>query len=49
MWRKYVKKFSQVGDSWTRAAEFWFKAGNVDEARDLLPRSMKSLDKSHRE
>lgn len=49
VWTKAVKKFSAHSDVWTKAAEYWFKKGDVDSARELLPRSLKSLDKSKRE
>ncbi|WVQ96181.1 hypothetical protein IAU59_003284 [Kwoniella sp. CBS 9459] len=46
LYKKIVKKFSAYPDSWTRFADFYLKKGDVDAARALLPRSMKSLDKS---
>jgi rRNA biogenesis protein RRP5 len=49
VYKKLVKRFSANPDSWSRAAEYYFKKGDTDEARDLLPRSLKSLDKSKRE
>ncbi|KAK8849492.1 hypothetical protein IAR55_004826 [Kwoniella newhampshirensis] len=45
LFKKIVKKFSVYPDSWTRFADFYLKKGDVDAARALLPRSMKSLDK----
>ena len=47
--KKIVKKFSAYPDSWTKFAEFYLAKGEVDAARALLPRAMKSLDKSKRE
>nr|XP_019009138.1 rRNA biogenesis protein RRP5 [Kwoniella pini CBS 10737]OCF47919.1 rRNA biogenesis protein RRP5 [Kwoniella pini CBS 10737] len=46
IYKKIVKKFSAYPDSWTRFAEFYLKKGDPEAARALLPRSMKSLDKS---
>jgi hypothetical protein len=46
--KKIIKKFSAYPESWTRFAEFYLKKGDVDAARALLPRSLKSLDKSKR-
>ncbi|WWC95372.1 hypothetical protein V866_002234 [Kwoniella sp. B9012] len=46
VFKKIVKKFSAYPDSWTRFAEFYLKKGDVEDARALLPRAMKSLDKS---
>ncbi|OCF37082.1 rRNA biogenesis protein RRP5 [Kwoniella heveanensis CBS 569] len=46
LYKKIVKKFSAYPDSWTRFADFYLKKGDVEAARALLPRSMKSLDKS---
>ena len=48
VWKKAVKKFSMHPEIWIRAAEYHFKKGDVDAARELLPRSTKSLDKSKR-
>lgn len=47
-YNKLVKKFSAYPDSWTKFAEFYLKKGDIDSARALLPRSLKSLDKSKR-
>ncbi|WVQ79413.1 hypothetical protein IAT38_001510 [Cryptococcus sp. DSM 104549] len=44
--KKIVKKFSAYPESWTRFADFYLTKGDVEAARALLPRSMKSLDKS---
>ncbi|OWT39295.1 rRNA biogenesis protein RRP5 [Cryptococcus neoformans Bt1] len=46
LFKKIVKKFSAYPESWTRFAEFYLNKGDVEAARALLPRSMKSLDKS---
>lgn len=48
-YKKILKKFSAYPDSWTRFAEFYLKKGDLDAARALLPRSLKSLEKSKRE
>nr|ODN95502.1 rRNA biogenesis protein RRP5 [Cryptococcus depauperatus CBS 7855] len=44
--KKIIKKFSSHPESWTRLSEFYLSKGNTEAARALLPRSMKSLDKS---
>ncbi|ODO00747.1 rRNA biogenesis protein RRP5 [Cryptococcus wingfieldii CBS 7118] len=46
VFKKIVKKFSAYPESWTRFAEFYLLKGDADGARALLPRSLKSLDKS---
>lgn len=48
LYKKIVKKFSAYPESWTRFADFYLKKGDVESARALLPRSLKSLDKSNR-
>ena len=48
-YQKLVKKFSQQDDVWVKFAEWQFKRAQVDEARELLARSMKSLDRTKRE
>ena len=47
-YKKMVKKFSSQPEAWARFAEFYLKKENVDAARELLPRSLKSLDKAKR-
>lgn len=49
LFKKIVKKFSAYPESWTRFAEFYLNKSDVEAARALLPRSMKSLDRSKRE
>ncbi|ORX37905.1 putative rRNA processing-related protein [Kockovaella imperatae] len=46
IYNKTVKKFSQQTDVWVRFAEWFFRKSRLEHARGLLPRSMKSLDKS---
>ncbi|KAK4685994.1 rRNA biogenesis protein RRP5, partial [Tremellales sp. Uapishka_1] len=46
IYKQIVKKFSNLPESWTRFADYLLKKENVDAARALLPRSLKSLDKS---
>ncbi|ORY34880.1 hypothetical protein BCR39DRAFT_515324 [Naematelia encephala] len=46
LYKRIVKKFSAYPESWTKFAEFYLKKGDVDQARALLPRATKSLDKS---
>ncbi|KDE07886.1 hypothetical protein MVLG_01797 [Microbotryum lychnidis-dioicae p1A1 Lamole] len=42
---RVVKRFSQSSKVWTMFAQFYFAQSRCDEARDLLPRSLKSLEK----
>ncbi len=49
IYQKAVKKFSQSSKVWTLFAEFCFHRGEVDVARALLPRSLKSLPARKRE
>lgn len=46
---KTVKKFSAYPESWLACATYYLKKGNMDAARDLLPRSLKSIEKPNRE
>jgi tetratricopeptide (TPR) repeat protein len=48
VYKKTVKKFSVYPESWLKFAEFYLKKDNLKAARELLPRSLKSLDKAHR-
>ncbi|GAA5859805.1 hypothetical protein JCM8547_007035 [Rhodosporidiobolus lusitaniae] len=43
--KKTVKKFSQSPEVWTLFAQFYLTHGRPAEARELLPRSLKSLEK----
>ena len=48
LYKKIIKKFPAHPDSWTRFVDFYLKKGDVESARELLPRSMLSLDKTKR-
>jgi rRNA biogenesis protein RRP5 len=48
VYKKTVKKFGAYPESWLKFAEFYLKSNNLSAARDLLPRSLKSLDKPQR-
>jgi rRNA biogenesis protein RRP5 len=48
VYKKLVKKFGAYPESWLKFAEFYLKKDNLKAARELLPRSLKSLDKTHR-
>jgi rRNA biogenesis protein RRP5 len=48
VYKKLVKKFGVYSESWLKFAEFYLKKENIKAARELLPRSLKSLDKAHR-
>ncbi|GAA5841896.1 hypothetical protein JCM11251_005414 [Rhodosporidiobolus azoricus] len=45
LFKKTVKKFSQSPEVWTLFAQFYLSHGRPTEARELLPRSLKSLEK----
>ncbi|KAK4057764.1 rRNA biogenesis protein rrp5 [Microbotryomycetes sp. JL221] len=45
LYQKFVRKFSTHSDVWTSFAQFYLRQGRAEEARALLPRSLKSLDK----
>ncbi|GAA5976182.1 hypothetical protein JCM11641_001071 [Rhodosporidiobolus odoratus] len=45
LWKKTVKKFSQSPQVWPLFAQFYLSHGRPTEARELLPRSLKSLEK----
>ncbi|GAA5914525.1 hypothetical protein JCM6882_000408 [Rhodosporidiobolus microsporus] len=45
LFKKTVKKFSQSPEVWTLFAQFYLSHGRPSEARELLPRSLKSLEK----
>lgn len=45
MHKRAVKKFSQSSKVWTLFGQYYMTQGKSDEARDLLPRSLKSLEK----
>lgn len=43
-----LKKLSSAPELWIRFAQYYFGRGKATEARELLPRSLKSLPKSKR-
>ena len=43
-----VKKFSQSSKVWTLFAQYYYTHGRPKEARELLKRSIKSLEKRKR-
>ncbi|GAA6020638.1 hypothetical protein JCM10207_007806 [Rhodosporidiobolus poonsookiae] len=45
LFKKLVKKFSQSPQVWPLFAQFYLTHGRPSEARELLPRSLKSLEK----
>jgi len=45
LFKRVVKKFGQSSKAWTLFAQFYLTRGRADEARALLPRSLKSLEK----
>ena len=47
-YKKTCKKFGASSKVWAMFAEFYLKAGNLEEARKLLPRSFQSLEKRKR-
>lgn len=49
LFKKLVKKFGQSSKAWTLFGQFYLTQGRPNEARDLLPRSLKSLEKRKRE
>lgn len=49
VFKKTVKKFGAYPESWLKFAEYHLKKGDIDAARQLLPRSLKSLDRADRE
>ncbi|KAM6498466.1 hypothetical protein JOM56_006414 [Amanita muscaria] len=44
-YKKTTKKFGQSSKVWTLFGKFYLSRGNVEEARNLLPRSLQSLEK----
>ena len=48
-YKKTVKKFGRSSKAWTRFGEFYLNRGQLEQARLLLPRSLKSLEKHKRE
>ncbi|KAI8342777.1 hypothetical protein BC941DRAFT_368731 [Chlamydoabsidia padenii] len=45
LWKEALKKFSQSSKIWTQFGLFYLQQGNVEGARELLQRSLKSLPK----
>ncbi|KAK4705134.1 rRNA biogenesis protein RRP5, partial [Phenoliferia sp. Uapishka_3] len=45
LFQKLVKKFGQSSKAWTLFGQFYLTRGRAAEARELLPRSLKSLEK----
>ncbi|CAO3592652.1 unnamed protein product [Absidia cylindrospora] len=45
LWKEATKKFGQSPDVWTQFGLFYLQQGNVEGARELLQRSLKSLPK----
>jgi len=48
-YKRTCKKFSQSSKVWTLFVEHYLRKGEVEEARNLLPRSLQSLEKRKRE
>ena len=44
-----VKRFSQDKDVWIHFGQFYFHNNKVDQARKLMQRSLRTLDRKHRE
>ncbi|KAM0751109.1 hypothetical protein T439DRAFT_301042 [Meredithblackwellia eburnea MCA 4105] len=45
LFQRTVKKFSQSSKVWTLFGQFYLARGRPEDARELLPRSLKSLEK----
>lgn len=45
IYQRFVKKFNMSSKAWTLYGQFLLRHGKADAARDLLPRSLKSLPK----
>ncbi|KIO28214.1 hypothetical protein M407DRAFT_72065 [Tulasnella calospora MUT 4182] len=45
MYQRTTKKFGTSSKVWTLFGEYYLRRGDADEARELLPRSLKSLEK----
>ncbi|KAG9043140.1 rRNA biogenesis protein rrp5 [Tulasnella sp. UAMH 9824] len=45
MYQRTSKKFGTSSKVWTLFGEYYLRRGDADEARELLPRSLKSLEK----
>lgn len=48
MFKRALKKFGQSSEVWTAFAEYYFNRAEPESARELLPRSLKSLPKDER-
>ncbi|KAF9040398.1 nucleic acid-binding protein [Hymenopellis radicata] len=44
-YKRTSKKFGQSSKVWTLFAEFYLRRGDIEQARNLLPRSIQSLEK----
>ena len=44
-----VKRFSQDKDVWIQFGQFYFHNNKVDQARKLMQRSLRTLDRKYRE
>lgn len=49
MYQRTVKKFGTSSKAWTLFGEYYLRNGKVEEARALLPRSLKSLERRKRQ
>ncbi len=49
LWKKTTKKFGQSSKVWALYGQFLLRQGRFDDARQLIPRSMQSLEKRKRE
>jgi len=45
LFKRFVKKFGYSSKAWTLFGQFYLTQGKLSEARELLPRSLKSLPK----
>lgn len=48
LFQRLVKKFGQSSKAWTLFGQYYLTRGKPNEARELLPRSLKSLEKRKR-
>lgn len=48
MYQRTVKKFGTSSKAWTLFGEYYLRTDKVEEARALLPRSLKSLERRKR-
>ncbi|KAG8895576.1 rRNA biogenesis protein rrp5, partial [Tulasnella sp. 403] len=45
MYNRAIKRFSTSSKVWTSFGKYYLQRGKLDDARELLPRSLKSLEK----